>query len=349
MYRIDNSTASTVLPTPKPVGAPGYFTCGSIGGEAATIVEADWLNQVQEELMAILAADGLAPNKTQNNQVITAILDLIAKSTRLRLTAPLILYVNAATGSDANNGLTPATAFATPQGAWTFIMDRLDCGSQQITVQIAAGVYQGFFCSGKPLGNTAPWQITFTGDPANPGAAQIQALGAGNGYAIAVLDGAEVTFQNMSVTGWIAGFGVTNGGRCYIGDGIIFGACGTMINAYYGGLCQLIGNITINANASQFIWSIGEGYVGFPAQAPAITIVLNGNPSFSQAFILCEEAGYVNARAAPQLVTFQGTAQGKRYAVDTAGIISVRQGTTNFFPGNQPGSVDTTTYGQYLP
>jgi hypothetical protein len=77
MFRIDNSTAGTILPTPTPAGSPGFFTTGSIGGELATIVSADFMNQVQEELIAVLAAAAIAPDKTNNAQVITAILALI--------------------------------------------------------------------------------------------------------------------------------------------------------------------------------------------------------------------------------------------------------------------------------
>lgn len=53
MYRIDNSTAISALPTPAVVGPnPNYyFTKGNPGsGIPATIVDDDWANAVQEEL-----------------------------------------------------------------------------------------------------------------------------------------------------------------------------------------------------------------------------------------------------------------------------------------------------------
>ena len=72
MHRIDSSTA-----TPD-----GRFTEGNPTIPVpATTVTADWLNGVQEELVAILAAAGIAPNKASNVQVLSAILDLIADST----------------------------------------------------------------------------------------------------------------------------------------------------------------------------------------------------------------------------------------------------------------------------
>ena len=53
MHRIDSSGALASLPAPASPGATaGYFTGGNPGlGQAATIVSADWLNAVQEELL----------------------------------------------------------------------------------------------------------------------------------------------------------------------------------------------------------------------------------------------------------------------------------------------------------
>lgn len=72
MHRIDSSTA-----TPD-----NRFTEGDPTIPVpATTVTAAWLNAMQEELVAILTAAGIAPNKASNVQVLSAILDLIADST----------------------------------------------------------------------------------------------------------------------------------------------------------------------------------------------------------------------------------------------------------------------------
>ncbi|GAB1254589.1 hypothetical protein [Desulfovibrio falkowii] len=72
MHRIDSSTA-----TPD-----GRFTEGNPTiPVAATTVTDDWLNAVQEELIAILAAAGIAPDKTNNAQVVDAINALIIDMT----------------------------------------------------------------------------------------------------------------------------------------------------------------------------------------------------------------------------------------------------------------------------
>lgn len=55
------------------------FTEGDpAGGVPATVVTADWLNEIQGELISILAARGIPPVKGTQNQVLTAIQQMIA-------------------------------------------------------------------------------------------------------------------------------------------------------------------------------------------------------------------------------------------------------------------------------
>lgn len=71
MHRIDVSSA-----TPEHL-----FTEGSpTAGVPATIVTADWMNDVQEELMSILTAGSITPVKGVQNQVLSAIKNVIAKT-----------------------------------------------------------------------------------------------------------------------------------------------------------------------------------------------------------------------------------------------------------------------------
>ncbi len=80
MFKIDNSTAATALPTPAAAGTPGYFTGGNPGsGVAATILDADFMNMLQEELNNVVTGAGLTPSKTTYNQVATALNTLYAK------------------------------------------------------------------------------------------------------------------------------------------------------------------------------------------------------------------------------------------------------------------------------
>ncbi len=74
MFRIDDATAASSLPTPETAGTEGYFTEGNpTAGTPATNVRGSWLNMIQEELCAILAAAGITRSKTTYNQVNTAL------------------------------------------------------------------------------------------------------------------------------------------------------------------------------------------------------------------------------------------------------------------------------------
>jgi hypothetical protein len=82
MYRIDNATVATTLPTPRIVGPNpnGFFTRGAPGVTAATIVDDDWLNAVQEEISHVVEAAGLTLDKTNPHQLTLAVEALIASA-----------------------------------------------------------------------------------------------------------------------------------------------------------------------------------------------------------------------------------------------------------------------------
>lgn len=85
MFRIDNVTAAPALPAPAAAGTPGYFTNGdAVTNTPRTIVDQDWFNMVQEELISILAAAGIAPDKANRGQVLAAILALIGAAQPVR-------------------------------------------------------------------------------------------------------------------------------------------------------------------------------------------------------------------------------------------------------------------------
>jgi hypothetical protein len=75
MYRIDNATAATVLPTPASVGPNpnGFFQVGVPGVTPSTVVDGDWANAVQEEIVTVLAAAGITPSKTVRTQLVQAV------------------------------------------------------------------------------------------------------------------------------------------------------------------------------------------------------------------------------------------------------------------------------------
>jgi hypothetical protein len=76
MYRIDNDSAVTELPTPGAIGPnpDGYFSPGDPEeGAPATVVSTDWANAVQEEICGVIEGSGLTLDKTDQGQLLEAI------------------------------------------------------------------------------------------------------------------------------------------------------------------------------------------------------------------------------------------------------------------------------------
>lgn len=339
MHRIDNTSASPTLPPHKPPGIPGFFTVGNPAtGLAATIVEADWLNDVQEELLAILARAEIAPDKSNNTQVIEAILSLIGNSTRLRLTGPLTLFVAPAPfGSDLNNGLTPETAFATPQRAWNYIMERLDVGAQVITVQMADGVYPALSCTGSPIGSLGQG-VVFRGNHQSPAAVTIQGVNqpaVNVGYsAMVVLADLRLTASGAAGSYDPGGTGIIVGSNSAVAiDGVEFGPC-TYAHMYSnGGAVVAVTPYYVTGGAAM--------HALFPTPANGISLVLStcnlvGSPSFSVAFFAGLTGGLCNAYS----MDWSGGFIGKRFQLDANAILSIGGADPNTYI---PGTIEGTT------
>ena len=88
MHRISNGTQSTSFPTPSPViGSPGYATGGVPGILAATDVDPDAWNAVQEEISGVIEAAGETLSKTNNSQLLSALHVLFPVSNEASLRA----------------------------------------------------------------------------------------------------------------------------------------------------------------------------------------------------------------------------------------------------------------------
>ena len=113
MFRIDAPTNVASLPTPAAAGTAGYFRDGDLAtGLVGTRVTADFLNAVQEELIAVILAGGLTPSKTVRTQVRDAINALIS-------TAAITIASTAEAQAWANNtkAVTPLRLAQAFQGA----------------------------------------------------------------------------------------------------------------------------------------------------------------------------------------------------------------------------------------
>lgn len=116
MHRIDSSTA-----TPD-----NRFTEGdpTIPVPATTVTD-DWLNAVQEELIAILAAANITPDKANNAQVLAAIQRLIADKTGIaKVGINGLVNPDGTTITIGNDGILSAVA----AGAATATKDGISAG-----------------------------------------------------------------------------------------------------------------------------------------------------------------------------------------------------------------------------
>lgn len=78
MQRIDGPTRAAALPAPSATGAggnsPGFFQRGDpLTGTPPTTLDADWANMVQEEIVSVVVAGGLALDKANHGQLLAAL------------------------------------------------------------------------------------------------------------------------------------------------------------------------------------------------------------------------------------------------------------------------------------
>lgn len=90
MQRIDGPFAVAARPATTPAATdPGFFFGGNpAAGQKATIVTADWLNTVQEELCTVIEAAGLALDRGDSGQLLAALAKMIAAATSGQLGVP---------------------------------------------------------------------------------------------------------------------------------------------------------------------------------------------------------------------------------------------------------------------
>jgi len=346
MYRIDNSTASPTLPAPGPPGTPGFFTSGSIGGQLATIVTADIMNEFQEELIAVVTAAGLNLDKTDNTQVIQAILSLIARQTRRRLTGPFDLYCDPH-GSDTNDGLTPDTPFATPTAAYNLLLTAYDLGGQTVTVRMADGTYAPFALNGAPIGLLTPANLIFLGNVDDPAQVVVsQATALGNCVSLSYFGGCML--QGMTLQGPATQTNCIRtafGAKVFFQD-LIFGGCGTahMWADWASGIFPF-GPYSIIGNAAMHMFAYAGGQCGGQlGQAPYQITLLNG-PHFSTAFCYATDHSYVLWES--EVAQFSGAATGQKFYVSNLSHIDTTGGGPNYFPGDVAGTVDAASFGLY--
>lgn len=338
-FKIDSSTAAAVMPTPGAAGTAGWFTDGNPGtGVPGTVVTADWLNAQQAEIMSVLTAAGVTPDKTQTDQLLKSLRTL----GRIKLTANTTIYV-ATTGSDTlNTGLSAGSPFLTLQKAWDTICQKYDLGGYQATIQIADGTYSaGINTNSRPVGGSTV--VSIVGNTSSPASVLISCATA-DCFVMSEAGQVAITGLKVATGGTPATF--VNGGRGFLAVGdtrlylrsIHFGVCAIQIYAAQG--ASIVANTAAVGDAP--ITVAGGGQYHAYADAGGTTSLVGcaytftGTPAFSSAF--CGGVGGSTINWFYNTVT--GTATGPRYLASLNATINANGGAASL-PGSTVGSTNT--------
>jgi hypothetical protein len=185
-------------------------------------------------------------------------------------------------GNDANGGLgpNPSSAFQTLQGAWTYLVNKVDLRGYSVTINVAAGTYAPANFSGNLTGYGTGNTVNFVG----AGGTSTEITSSGGGSLIGVSNGAVVGVSGHYFTG--SGFGVAanGGGSLYLNGDNTFGVCGnTHVYATSGGTVNINGSETITGSAPNHYSTAAGGQIIMTA-VTAPTITLTGTLSFPLGF-----------------------------------------------------------------
>jgi len=265
---------------------------------------------------------------------------------RIKLTAPLSLFVSPS-GSDTNNtGLNVGSPFQTIQKAVNVAVNAYDTQLQPIVVNLANGTYANPINVPAPLFGGGP--LVLSGNSASPTTVVISA---NNAHAIHCGGGGNLFLGGISVqttgsSGGVPSIGVlsdTNANVNIIGA-MNFGTCaGNHMWAGSGGNINITTSYSITGGAQIHYFATSSGVILGPSSGTTVT--LSGSPTFSTAFAEAAQAGIIQITSAG--TSFTGSAIGKRYTAFFGGQINTASSGINYFPGTVAGTVDSSTFGLY--
>lgn len=333
MYRIDTPTAAAVRPTPSALGTEGYWTKGNpAGGVPATQMDQDWFQALQENLVAIADAAGIAHSKTDY----TVLLRSIQKLGRIKLTANTTFYV-ATTGNDSTGtGLVVGSPWLTVQHAINVLLANYDLAGFTATISVADGTYTSPVAISAPF--TGAGSVNIVGNTGTPSNVLFSTTSAS---AVTVSNGAVIGLSGVKLQTTTSGSGVfaLNGGKILCNGPLVFGACSAAhIFADVLSTITISANYTINGAAPIHWWSEDSSVIF----ARALTVTLAGTPAFSSQFALARTVSAIHCDGN----TFSGSATGTRYEADANGVIQTAAAGATYLPGSTSGA--TATGGQYI-
>jgi hypothetical protein len=359
VYAPDTGTTSnlavTLSPTPSAYAAGmGIVTKVANNNTGAAVIDVNSLGNVaivHRDGSALVAGELLAGGMVglmydgTHFQLAWAAVTVGTGSTGGMLTASQTYYVNQATGSDSNNGLTPTTAWQHIQYALNYVA-KINLNGYTVTINVANGTYSA----------EAPIIL-----PRINGVGTIELIGnttTPSDVLVASTLGPAMMTETQGVTGYvIAGFQLQSsanntannwpGSAMWIGYGgsiqiynIALGQCANYQLFAQGGVIQALGTdapggagfLNIVGGSSQGVAISTGGTVAFDSVVFNITVAV----SFVF-FVVANDVGLVRAPSC----TFNGagnvTTTTDRYYAFNNGMIDSNGGGATYFPGTQSG------------
>lgn len=272
---------------------------------------------------------------------------------RQKLSSSITYYVLTTGNDTACTGLTNAAyvsgsypqncGFATVQGAWNFVSQKLDLACNSVTIQIANGTYTtGVATTGGVVGGCGTSSVTFLGNTGSPSSVIFNTAIANAG----VFDFGTGGFAGMGATITLNGMELRNSasggnGVSAWGQGVAitlnnmrFGAItNNQIASQHGALIYAFGAaLAPVGNATSMVLAQTGGHVYLDGS----TITCSNNPAYTATWN-SNLAGLIAAAGA----TFSGCSgvTGTRFVVTNHGTIYTANAGATFIPGNSGGLV----------
>jgi hypothetical protein len=258
MHQIDNPWSTGVKPVAQPVGMPGWFQKGNPPDTLATIVDYDWANTIQGEILNVVVnGGGLVPDKQDDTQLLQAIQKMIDGITGVDLSMFVLKAGDTMTGPLITPKLTSNTG--------RIISENSGNNPSVIAYDISGGFAGGFW-------SNAPNGLVFgsTDGSGVPGAAWFIA----NGSGLHALLGLQVT-GSVNASGNLAVSGQISAGTNLFGHTTY--PCYPTAPTFY--LNADGANNVINFQTGYaFVWNTSNGTLSYVANsATAMSIDYVGN------------------------------------------------------------------------
>ncbi len=281
-----------------------------------------------------VSADGTTWTEALRIDAATGQVDLLQSGLREVLLAPRTYFVDPANGNDSNTGLIAVTdAFATLDAAIAAAL-ALDGAGHDVTIQLADATYA--------IPTSLMFDTPLTGIPI------LNIVGNLSAPEMVVMSATREVFEvrqgTLALSGMrlqttsssLALLNISGRGTVTV-DAVDFGVAGGHVTVSQFGMMTAVGDYSISGDAKYHVRAEEGGYVSLLCD----TIDILGTPDFSSSFAVSTR-GSILLSSKP---VFQGTATGRRYAINNNGVISTNGNGETYFPGDSAGFI--ATGGQY--